>query len=333
MTVFFFVLWEVVIQALHTLLPGVFLARRQLEGAEKELIAMRLYSRLAHLYWFHRGTFPSLWAHLRELNLAERYPPTLELAQAYSEHAPAMSLIPYFRRGIVFVEKSLTIRKTFGDVWGQGQSLHFYGIILYASSRFKECIDKCREAIRLLERTGDYWEVNIARYQIAASLYRLGDLQGALAEAQRMHQSGVDLGDAQATGISLDIWARASPGQVPAKVIQAELARPQEDVQRTAQVLAAEGARLLHEGRPAAAAKVLERGYQIVKRAGVRNAWVAPVLPWLATALRQSVEAGTDITPGPRRQLFDRAALAAKRRFDWPAISATNCHMPSAKAL
>jgi PAS domain S-box-containing protein len=311
--VFAFVLWEVLVQALHSMLPGIFLARRKLEGADKELLAMRLYSRLAHLYWFHRGTFPSLWAHLRELNLAERYPPTLELAQAYSEHAPAMSLIPYFRRGIVFVEKSLTIRKSFGDLWGQGQSLHFYGIILYASSRFKECIDKCREAIRLLERTGDYWEVNIARYQIAASLYRMGDLKSAVAEAQRMHLSGVELGDAQATGISLDIWARAAPGRVSANVIQVELARPQEDAQRTAQVLAAEGARLLHLGRPAAAAKVLERGYQVVKRAGVRNAWVSPVLPWLATALRQAVETGPDITPQPRRLLLNRAALTARR--------------------
>jgi two-component system sensor kinase len=312
-TVFAFVLWETLVQVLHTLLPGLFLARRKLEGAEAEMLAVRLYSRLAHLYWFHRGTFPSLWAHLRELNIAERYPATLELAQAYSEHAPAMSLIPYFSRGISFVENSLAIRKAFGDLWGQGQSLHFYGIILYASSRFKECIEKCREANRLLERTGDYWEVNIARYQIAASLYRLGDLGGAVAEAKRMHQSGVDLGDAQATGISLDIWARAAPGKVPESVLQAELSRPQEDVQRTAQVLAAEGARLLHVNRPEAAIKVLERAYQSVRRAGVRNAWVSPVLPWLATALRRTVEAGTEITPGARRVLLRRAMLAARR--------------------
>src|SRR5207249_1116802 len=105
-TFFLLVLWEVLVQLFHTLLPRFFLARRQLDGAERELIALRLYSRLAHLYWFHRGTFPALWAHLREMNLAERYPPTLELAQAYSEHAPAMSLVPYFRRGIAFVEKS-----------------------------------------------------------------------------------------------------------------------------------------------------------------------------------------------------------------------------------
>jgi PAS domain S-box-containing protein len=310
---FLLVFWEVLVQITHTLLPGFLLGRRKLEGAEKELIAVRLYSRLAHLYWFHRGTFPSLWAHLRELNLAERYPPTLELAQAYSEHAPAMSLIPYFRRGIAFVEKSLAIRKALGDLWGQGQSLHFYGIILYASSRFQECIEKCRAAIRLLERTGDHWEVNIARYQIAASLYRLGDLRGAAAEARRMYQSGVDLGDAQATGISLDIWARATLGRVPADVIQAELARPSADVQRTAQVLAAEAVRLLHDNRPAEAADVLERGQQQVQRAGVRNAWVSPLLPWLATALREAAQTATDVTPWRRRVLLRRAASAARK--------------------
>jgi two-component system sensor kinase len=311
--VFCLVLWEVLVQTLHSLMPGLFLGRRKLAGAQRELIALRLYSRLAHLYWFHRGTFPSLWAHLRELNLAECYPPTSELAQAYSEHAPAMSLIPWFGRGIAFVEKSLAIRRSLGDPWGQGQSLHFHGIILYASSRFRECIDKCREAIRLLERTGDHWEVNIARYQIAASLYRLGDLRGAVNEARRMYQSGVDLGDAQATGISLDVWARASLGKVPAEVIRAEMARPREDVQRTAQVLAAEGARLLHAGKPVEAAKVLMHGQQQVAQAGVRNAWVSPLLPWLATAFRQAAQATTDVTPGPRRVLLRRAAATVRQ--------------------
>ena len=59
-----------------------------------ELLAVRLYSRLAYVYWFQRGMVPCGWAHLREMNLAERYPPTAELAQAYSEHAPVMTMIP-----------------------------------------------------------------------------------------------------------------------------------------------------------------------------------------------------------------------------------------------
>src|SRR5207244_13264080 len=147
-----------------------------------------------------------------------------------------MSLIAYFSRGIAYAEKSLEIRNRLGDLWGQGQSLHFYGVVLYAGSRFKECIDKCRAAVRLLERTGDYWEVNIARYQVAASLYRLGDLAGAVPEAQRMHQSGLDLGDAQASGISLDVWARAALRRVPEETVKVEMTRSTGDVQRNAQV-------------------------------------------------------------------------------------------------
>ena len=101
-------------------------------------------------------------AHLREMNMMERYPPTPELAQAYSEHAPAMTIAPWFSRGIRYVEKSLQIRKDFGDLWGQGQSLNFYGVALYASSRYREAIEKLDEAHRLLDQTGDRWEANVA---------------------------------------------------------------------------------------------------------------------------------------------------------------------------
>jgi PAS domain S-box-containing protein len=299
-------LWEVVVQILHTLLPRFFLARRPLEGAETELLVIRLYSRLAYAYWFERGRIRCLWAHLREMNLAELYPPTLELAQAYSEHAPVMTLIAYFRRGIAYAEKSLAIRKSLGDLWGQGQSLHFYGVVLYASCRFSECIEKCREAVRLLKRTGDYWEVNIARYQIAASLYRLGDLHAALEEARGIHQSGLDLGDGQASGISLDVWAWASKGRVSAEVVRAELDRPSKDVQRTCQVLMADGVRLLGEEKPAEAVAVFEQARQLIRASDVRNAWVSPVFPWLATALRRQLETLPDRTPRQRRQLLGR---------------------------
>ena len=101
----------------------------------------------------HASHVASLWAHLREMNRAECFPPTPELAQAYSEHAPAMSLVGWFSRGILYAEKSLAMRKDFGDIWGQGQSLHFYGIVLYAASRFQDCITRCREAISLRHAT------------------------------------------------------------------------------------------------------------------------------------------------------------------------------------
>jgi two-component system sensor kinase len=317
------VVWEGLIQALHTIMPGLFLARRKTEGAEAELMAVRLYSRLGYAYWFDRGRIPALWAHLRELNLAERYPPTLELAQAYSEHAPAMSLIPYLPRGIAYAQKSLAIRKAVGDLWGQGQSLHFYGVVLYSGSRYSECIEKCQEAVRLLERTGDRWEMNIAAFQIAASLYRLGDLKRAVAEASRIHRFGLEIGETQTSGISLDIWARASGGKVPSETIQTELDRPGADVMRTAEVMLADAVRLLGDGRPGDAADVLTRAQQLADDAGITNVYVSPLLPWLATALRKQAEQTLDRTPGRRNEILRRARRAA-RRGHWQALRFRN---------
>ena len=204
---------EAAVQALHTFLPNWFLARRPLEGEEKDRLILRLNNRLTYAYWFGRGKIPCLWTHLRGMNLAERYPPTLELAQAYSAHAPVMSLVPYISRGVAYAQKANAICKSLGDLWGQGLSLHYNGLVLFVASRFEECIEKCRDAVRLLERTGDFWEVNVARHHIANSLYRLGDLAGAIAEARTIHQSGLELGDIQASGICFDVWVPPRAGR------------------------------------------------------------------------------------------------------------------------
>src|SRR5262249_8543984 len=119
--------WEILAQAAHSVAPGLWLARRSLERGEPGILAVHLYSRLAYPSWYHRGQFAVLWAHLRDLNLAERYPPTPELAQAWSEHSPALTTLPWFSRAYAYAEKSLALRQEFGDPWGQGQTLHFYG--------------------------------------------------------------------------------------------------------------------------------------------------------------------------------------------------------------
>jgi two-component system sensor kinase len=314
-SVIFPLLWEVTIQVLHSVFPRFFVGRRPMEhpAREKELLAARLYERLAHAYWFTRGKIPTLWLALLIMNRAERYPPTPELARAYSGHAPVMSLFACFRRAEDYALRSLKMRKDAGDEWGQAQSLHYYGIVLYAASRFEECIRRCREAVRLFQRMGDYWEMNMARYQIAASLYRLGDLAGAVSEAKRMHKSGLELGDIQASGIALDIWCWATGGKVSEEILRIELQRPRDDKQATAQVLVAEGVRLLGAARPADAAEVLQRAWEVVQQSGVVNAWVAPVLPWLTTALRRQAETLDQSASTERKALLRRAGRVARR--------------------
>ncbi len=312
-TFFLKMVWEAFVQLLHTLLPVLFLARKKLEGVEKQLLIIRLHNRLTYAYWFKRGQIPCLWSHLRGMNLAERYSPTLELAQAYSIHAPVMSLVPYFSRGIAYAQKSLVIYKSLGDLWGQGQSLHFYGIVLYVASRYQEAIEKLREAVRLLERTGDYWEVNIALYHTALSLYRLGDLRAAVSLARQIHQSGLELGDIQASGVCVDVWVLASGGQVSPETLQTELQRPREDIQVSAQVMLAEGVRLFMGERFGEAVLAFEKGHQLAVNAGIHNAYVLPLRSWLVSALRRQAETTFNWTPERRTTLLKRASKVARK--------------------
>lgn len=300
-------------QFLHTLFPALFVARRSLESAEKQLLIVRLFNRLTYAYWFKRGKIPCLWAHLRGMNLAERYPPTLELAQAYSIHAPVMSLVAYFSRGIVYAEKSFAIYKALGDLWGQGQSQNFHGMVLYVAARYDEGLERFRTAERLLERTGDIWEVNIARTHIANSLHRKGDLAGAADLARRVHLAGIELGDIQAMAITLDTWAKASGGRVDPEILQTELKRSRDDVQVSAQVMLAEGLRLFMLERFAEAAVVFENGHLLAARAGVANAWTFPNLSWRAAAFRRQAEMTSQWNPAFRAALVKQASKVARK--------------------
>lgn len=315
-TYLLFALWEALVQAVHTLAPGRFTGHRPLEEADDDLLAARLYSRLAHAYWFSRGSIPTAWTHLREMNLAERYPSTPELAQAYSEHAPVMTLLTAFDRGTRYGQRSLEIRRELGDVWGQGQSLHFLGVVLYGASRYEECMDRCREAIRLLERTGDQWEINTARWHIAFSQYRLGELGAAVETAREVHRSGSAIGDAQARGISLSAWAKATDGEVPEELVEPELDSVGTDVHTGAEVLQAHAISLLHGGRLDEAADALRRARRMVLRTLSMQEYVAPLFVWMATVRREQFAQTDDWAPRVRR----RRLRAARRAAFWARV-------------
>jgi tetratricopeptide (TPR) repeat protein len=325
--------WEVLVQAAHSFLPRVFVGRRDPEEGRDDLLASRFYGRLGYAWWFERGKLATLWTHLRCLNLAERYPPTPELAQAYSEHAPAMMLLPWHRRGVRFAQRSHEIRVQLGDRWGQGQSLHFWGAGLYAASDFDRSLEQMREALELLESTGDQWEVNNCRLQIAMALYRLGDLAGAAETSRAARKAGLEIGDAQARGIGLEGWAKATDGLVPADQIHAELERSSEDLLTLASVKQAEGVRLLAVDEAEGAVRAFEESQRLFRHAGMKNAGVSPVRPWLLTALRRAAE--TAPSAARRRRLLGRARSIARQagrrarfyRNDLPHVLRERAHL------
>lgn len=305
-------LWEAMVQVLHTLFPRLFLHRIERQPNPSEQLTMRLLSYLAHGCWYSRRKVKLLWSHFRNINMGEKYLPSKELAQAYSEHGPAMSVVGYFSRAIRYAERSIKMREELNDTWGKGQSLVFLGITLFAASRYRECIDSCRMAIRILERMGDYWQIHMARYQIAASLYYQGDVQGALEESMINRKSGLETGDEQASGIILDVWARATTGHVPKDIIDFESQRERSDAQGACQVFLAQGICLLADKEFEQSAEVFDSAINVAAKAGVKNAYTLPPFAWAATALRSLAEQDAQATPFSRQKHLKNAAQHAK---------------------
>ncbi len=305
-------LWEGFVQVLHTCFPRIFLHRVKRQPNASEELSMHLLIYLGYGCWYSRRQLPLLWSHLRHLNFGERFLPSEALAHAYSGHGPAMSLVGCFRRGIRYAERSIKMRRELGNTWGTGQSLVFLGITLFAASRYRECIDKSRTAIRILERMGDYWQIHMARYQIAASLYFLGDVRGAIEESKKNRKSGLETGDHQASGIILDVWARAAMGQIPKDIVDLEFARERSDVQGACEVMLAKGICQLFDEQYDEAIELFDQATRVAAKAGVKNAYTLPPFVWGATALRRKAEALGNSTPFERRKCLRQSERLAR---------------------
>ena len=310
-------LWEVLVQAAHSLFPRLTTGRRSREGHEEDFLAMRIHSMLAYLYWFYSGKVTCAWSHLRGMNLAERYPPGPELGQAYSEHAPVMTMLPWFGRALDFAQRSLEIRRASGDVWGQGQSQSFAGVSLYAASRFDEAEDVCREAIHLLESTGDQFELNTAGWNLAMARHRKGELRDAAQVARSVYKASMAIGDQTSAGVALSVWTRATVGRVDESLIEVELARGSEDASTTTELLLASGICALHRQDLDAASAHLAKARETIRRAGLRQEYIAPVASWSATVARLVTEQASAHDPSARRRMVRRTAKQVRRARFW----------------
>ena len=313
--------WETVVQFAHTWLPFAPRIARRGQPSDETRLAIQLLSGLAYAYWFTRPRPATLWAHLRGMNIGERYEPTLQLARTYADHAPVMTLMGYFGRGIRYARRSFAIREEFGDVWGQGQSHAYYGLVLYAAGRFRECAEACRRAVDLLECTGDFNQLNVAQFQLSCALYRLGDLSGAYEQARLHYESGNEVGSEQATGVAMDIWSRATFGEVPKQILESELDRSRTDAQCTVQVLFAKGVQLYFADKLSEAAECFAQAHQVVIRTEVQNAYTQSCLIWWLTCLRRQLEETVHRTDARRKELLaaagrvEKAARRSVKRF------------------
>jgi tetratricopeptide (TPR) repeat protein len=258
--------------------------------SERDLLCVDLYNRLAYVLWFLEGPLPSIAAHLRELSLAERHPPSRSLARARSTHAIAMSAIPHWSRSLAFGRTSVQTARDLQDRWAEGQACHFYGAALYGASRLAQAREVLESSVRILRQTGDRWEENGARYHLALVYYRQGELELAAHLAEETHRIGLEIGDRLAAGDNLFTWARASGGLIPEQSLLDEQAHDNPDIQRASELMGAQGLLEIRAGRYDAAGRLFQQAIALYRSRRARTMYSACLPCWRVTACRLSAQ-------------------------------------------
>lgn len=285
---------EGIIQAIHTVF-GV-KANRPIAN-ERLRLRWAILSRMSHAIWFCRGRLWTFFNHLRALNQAEVYAPTPELAKLYADHGPGMTLLGYHSRGEAYCKKALAIRRELNDRWGEGQALNYLSIVYLSWGKYSQCIETSQRAIELLEQTGDAWEMNISRYQLAAAHLHAGNLKQAAMEAEKLYRWALRIGDRQGSGISLDVWTRAAPSNVPVDILNQQLAVERTDVQSRSQTRLACAVHAIWRGDVSEAIGILNQAVRDIEDSGQHNSYSNPCFAWRAYALRllaQSIPRGRE---------------------------------------
>lgn len=222
-----------------------------------------------------------------------------------------MSAFPLWSRALRFGATAMETARALGDPWGEGQAAHFHGAALLGASRLSEARGLLQLAVAKLQRTGDRWEENGARYHLALAHYRLGELDEAVEMARSTHEVGVAIEDRLAAGDNLFTWAKASGGQICRERLEREKRYTVPDIQRASELLGAEALLELREGRCKLASDLLRQAMAVYRQRRAQSKYSAPLPCWLTTALRKMAESETD-TSGRRVWLTQARQASGK---------------------
>lgn len=286
------------------------------DTVERRQLTAYLRNRLFYTYVSGKhANSAAWWLMLRQLNEAERGPENRELAHAYAILGAGMAVMwpPLWRRGLRYTDRAATINERLGDLWGKGNALNMRGLALHAAGRYAEAADVLGHAGALFEQPGDSWQRNAATWNRALSLYRLGDHAGAVDAARHAHQGAVEIGDAEAEAMALQVWAKAAGGQLPAEPIAAARGWSGGDLQGEVALLQAEALRLRAIGHLDEAVTRIERADRLVRKSRSIDVYLVSAVPWLATLYRESAEQVSPLDGRERRRQVRRAERAARR--------------------
>jgi class 3 adenylate cyclase len=168
-------------QIAHRVRPGHFLATAPAERRERMLGAVAIYQTLSQIYYFSREQGLSLYSALRQVNVAERAGPSLELAQAYGVMCIITGIFglhglaeAYFRRGLAVAKQLEAQPYVLANV------LHRAGLYHAGLGAFQQARDGLGSAMEIYQHFGDRAALQDARGILASTEYFAGNTERVL---------------------------------------------------------------------------------------------------------------------------------------------------------
>ena len=218
-------------------------------------------------------------------------------------------------RGTTYFNRSIELSRQFQDVWGQGHSLSWQGMGLYARSRYRDAIELMEQAVENFDRAGDVWERNITRFHVGLCHFALGDLRKSAEIQRETCLLSLDIGDSRSLCSSYG-WCRATEGRMPMEELRSNIPSRPNDVLSTINHIKAVGYWHLCHGRTGEAVEEFENAWELTCRNLHVFTHTIATLPLLVRSLRMHADAIAVEQPG-LAAVNRKKALRIARRSAW----------------
>ncbi len=275
--------------------------------SEGQKLAARMLDQLTYTVVYSDG-MGLIWANLRGLRLTARSN-SLERGILLASHSILLLFFPpLLSRALPCIESALLLVAE--DAHHLAATRARQGSILLFTGQLQAAVQASRCALESLERSGDRYDVRMARYNLAFEYYFLGRLELSQQLAQQGWQEARDAKDWLAAGYSARTLAVL--GVIPEQFYQ-HYSEPFSHSVLEALRLEVLGLLELVRGRPQSAAEYLQQALNRSRRLKMSMdiAWQSG---WLATAYRNSAELAT---LSQRPGLYREGLKAARESQRW----------------
>ena len=165
-------------QLLHRLWPGRFIGRVPEETRARLINAVAIYQTLSQIYYFNKEQGLSIYAALRQLNVAERAGPSVGLVQAYGVMCIVTGIFGLPALAEIYYNRALTVAQHLAQSHALVNVFHQGSMFRAGIGQFTRARDELNQALEIYDQLGNKGSWRDCLAILAAVEYFASDFKG-----------------------------------------------------------------------------------------------------------------------------------------------------------